>query len=115
MCVGPLMHITVTCVLSTTAPSGPPQGFSVSFTEPHTGTLSWAAPAEEDQNGVITGYTLSCLPGLRGLPAVYSTSGSYTFDTFTPAMAYSCLVYASTVVGEGPSANITFTTPEDGK
>ena len=95
-------------------PSGPPQHFQVNITGSRTVELSWSAPIEEDQNGVITSYYLSCEPELNGLPAVLENPGSYPFTGLTPATEYNCIVYASTAVGDGPSMVTSFTTLEDG-
>ena len=95
-------------------PSGPPQDFQVNITGSRTVKLSWSAPIEEDQNGIITSYSLSCQPEFNGLPAVLGNPGSYSFTGLTPVTEYNCTVYASTAVGDGPSMITSFTMPEDG-
>ncbi len=96
------------------APSGSPLDFQVNVGNSVTVTLSWSAPAEEDQNGIISGYTLSCQPEFRGLPTAVNDPGEYLYEGLTPATEYECAVYASTAVGDGPPVMVVFTTPEDG-
>ena len=96
------------------APSGPPRQFNVTIAGPQTVEISWSSPDEVNRNGIITGYTLACEPGIEGLPTEFAAPGSYVLEDFIPAKQYTCTVYASTAPGSGPPANTTFVTPEDG-
>lgn len=95
-------------------PHAPPRNFTVGIITSRVLLFSWSPPAEENRNGVITGYTLTCEPDIDAIPAVFVTEGNHTVGGFTPATQYNCSVYASTNGGDGPPAVTLITTPEDG-
>ena len=81
-------------------------------------TFSWSPPAPTLRNGVITGYTLSCVPeaGRRNtISKQYTTAGTFTLGGFTPATSYNCSISASNSLGSGPAVYMVVTTLDDGK
>ena len=75
-------------------------------------SLMWEAVNEDEQNGEILSYTLTCTIGsdvafeLNLIPTVEEIElGVYKVDA-----TYSCEIYASNSAGNGPSATITVTT-----
>ena len=101
--------------LTSTAPSGPPLHFTIEAAGTTVLEFSWSPPAEEERNGVITGYTLSCQPPADQLPAVFSDAGEYILDGFIAGTEYNCSVVASTSVGSGPSTSTMGSTEDDSK
>ena len=77
--------------------------------------FSWSPPSLEDQNGIITDYTLSCSPSPSSLPLSFTQSGSFTVPGFSPNTEYSCSVVASNGLGPGPTSVIVFSTQKDCK
>ena len=104
-----------TCFASL-GPSSPPTNFVVSASDPTTLQFTWSPPPAETHNGVITSYTLSCLPDeeMINFPVTYTAAGTYTLSGFRAATMYNCSVYATTSGGSGPAALQTITTPDDG-
>ena len=78
-------------------------------------TFSWSPPAPTERNGVITGYSLSCVPvSGRGntISMQYTAAGTFTLGGFTPATSYNCSISASNSQGSGPVSSMISTTPE---
>ena len=101
------------------APTGPPQSFTVAPGARNM-TFSWSLPALTLRNGVITGYSLSCVPevGTRGRNTIsmqYTAAGTFTLGGFTPAISYNCSISADNSQGSGPLIHRVVTTPDDGK
>ena len=66
-------------------------------------TLTWSSPLEEERNGIIISYTVSCSGGsgdnfLVTLNPIFVIQ----FYSLCPNTEYSCSVAASTAVGIGP-------------
>ena len=83
-------------------------------------TFSWSLPALTLCNGVITGYSLSCVPevGTRGRNTIsmqYTAAGTFTRGGFTLAISYNCSISADNSQGSGPLMHRVVTTPDDGK
>ena len=97
------------------APSGPPLSFTVLATGPRSLNFSWDPPAEEDRNGFITGYKLSCQPDTEQLPMFFAEAGEYIIDGFAPGSEYVCFVFASTSAGDGPQTSATESSHDDSK
>ena len=98
------------------APSGPPTSFSTADVRPENVTLSWALPAEEDRNGVIIGYMVTCVAEAGIFTSTITTSDVMaTVAGLAPYSSYTCSVSASTSVGVGPPATLNFTSATDGK
>jgi len=74
------------------APDGPPQNFIVtSSAGARNVTFSWSPPAPTLRNGIITGYSLSCVPERVGESTVsmgYTQTGTFTLEGFAPATTY---------------------------
>ena len=86
------------------APTGPPQTFTVSPGVRNM-TFSWSPPAPTERNGVITGYSLSCVPEAGGgntISMQYTVAGTFTLGGFTPFTSYNCSISASNSRGSGP-------------
>ena len=116
-----LCTVVITCLLSCdfSAPNGPPQSFVVI---PRTGarnvTFSWSPPAPTLRNGIITGYSLSCVAegGVESTVSMwYSQSGTFALEGFAPATTYNCSISASNSRGSGPVTYVVVTTMDDGK
>lgn len=86
----------------TTAPSGPPQNFTLSV-ENTTLILSWQPPAPEDRNGVIISYTLSCTSD-EGSSITLTLTAILGISLYelSPDTTFTCQIAASTSVGIGP-------------
>ena len=81
-------------------------------------TFSWSPPAPTLRNGVITGYSLSCVPEVGGGNSIsmqYTAAGTFTLGGFTPATSYNCSISASNSLGSGPTAHVVVTTLNDGE
>ena len=92
------------------APSGAPVNFTASLN----GTvllLTWEPPDEDERNGEIVSYFLSCFIeddlvfeiNVTDIQEIYL--GVYKHES-----TYSCDLYASTEVGGGPNATVSFDT-----
>ena len=103
--------------ISHPVPISPPVNLSLVTSTSTSVTLSWASPPTQDQNGIITGYTLQVFSFQLGLlrETNVSSNGS-TVDSLHPYTTYLFKVAAMTVVGRGPySDNLTATTQQDGR
>ena len=80
-------------------------------------TLSWEPPLFEDQNGVITGYTINVtLNETEESFELFSNSLNLTADVFRPFRNYIFKIAGQTAVGVGSFSDpITIMTPEDGR
>lgn len=102
------------------APSAPPQ--DVTCTSPSSTSIlvSWAPPAREFQNGVITGYTIqyASTDGIKVSERTERTppeSSSYLLENLHKWTEYGITVRARTEAGEGPeSLQLLVRTEEDG-
>ena len=93
------------------APSGYPKNFSI-LTSSRSLNISWEPPIPSERNGVIVAYNVTC----------NSSEESYELRTsefvqmihgLVPGTHYTCLVTASTIVGNGPSSVMTVVTKEE--
>jgi len=99
------------------APDGPPKSFIVSAGARNV-TFSWSPPAPTLRNGIITSYSLFCVPEGDGESTVsmqYTETGTFTLEGFAPATTYNCSISASNSEGSGPVANVVVATMENGK
>ena len=108
----------IKCSNVTLGPSSPPSDFQLSATTPTSIMFHWSPPPEDDQNGIITSYVLTCQSEAETVPVMvsmrYPTAGSYSISGFSSTITYNCSVYAITAGGSGPSATQTITMPNDG-
>ena len=103
--------------ISHPVPTSPPVNLSLVTSISTSVTLSWAPPPTQDQNGIITGYTLQVFSSQLGLlrETNVSSNGS-TVDSLHPYTTYLFRVAAMTVVGRGPYSDyLTVTTQQDGR
>ena len=98
-------------------PSGRPQNVTNGSIRSRSAVITWEPPSEEDQNGIITNYTISvAVTGTNETFLLYSVSTSITIATLKPYTTYFLRVAASTSVGQGPPSTVLIlSTPEDGK
>ena len=82
-------------------------------------SFSWNSPEEtQELSGLITGYVLSCIPLLEGIPTPVPVTHNASqplmamITNLDPGVNYSCSVAAISSVGEGASARDTATTLE---
>jgi len=78
---------------------------------------TWNPPPLNEQNGIITSYSLTCLlyDQDTNITQLYSTHGTFSVSGFIPAATYNCSVFARTSGGRGPSVYQTVTLLDDGK
>ena len=107
----------LTLISFSSAPSGPPQGFTVTSVSATTMELSWQPPPLHQQNGLVQSYTV----------AVFEVDTNTTQQIFRDFMQNSIVLtglhpyYIYTVsvaaytVGLGPATTITTTTEQAGK
>ena len=80
--------------------------------------FSWSPPPEDDQNGIIIRYILTCRSEAQVVsemfPMSYPAAGRYNISGFRPTITYNCSVYAVTLGGRGPSAVQVIIMPNDG-
>ena len=108
-------NVKVFSYCSSLAPTGPPEDFTVTQPGARNMTFSWSPPALTLRNGVITGYSLSCVPEAGGGNTIfmqYSAAGTFTQEGFTPATSYNCFISASNSQGRGPATYLINTTLE---
>ena len=94
-----------------------PQSFTVTNGKRNM-TFSWFPPVPTLHNGVITGYSLSCVPEVGGRNTIskeYTAAGTFTLGGFTPATSYNCSISASNIWGNGPVACRVVSTQDDCK
>ena len=83
-------------------------------------SLSWDPPLQELQNGVITGYQLSCIEEGSAIPVPFtnktlnSSNTFYTITDITPFQLFNCSISAINSGGIGPSEVCVFMAAEDG-
>ena len=93
------------------APGAPPQNFIFLLMDevPEMVDFFWEPPPPDQQNGIITRYSIVCTPIGSGQPVNFvvndnSMSGilNATVGMFIPATQYFCSITASTSAGPGP-------------
>ena len=99
--------------------TGPPLGFTVTQQRSRNMTFSWSPPAPTGRNGVITGYSLSCIPEAGGggssISMQYTAASTFTLGGFIPATSYNCSISARNIWGNGPAAYKVVSTLDDCK
>ena len=97
--------------ICSTVPTGAPVNFSAVLDNTVL-SLTWAPVDENDQNGEILSYTLTC--GIDSDVAfelnLTVTVEEIELGVYEADATYSCDIYASNSAGNGPSATITVTT-----
>ena len=93
-----------------TAPSASPTDFTVNVVATAV-CLAWNPPPEDQQNGVLTTYTLTCTGVSDYVQAVKTHVRSFCFDSRVGNEEHLCSMTASTAAGTGPATEaITVTT-----
>lgn len=97
-------------------PSGYPQNFRVVGNTSRSVDFQWEPPLMEDQNGIITMYTIMQMIVLTGDSNEYVTNSTHmTVTDLTPHATYVWTIAASTSVGRGPySTALNHIMPEEG-
>ena len=99
------------------APSGAPLTVSVFLSHLHSSAqFQWGRVPQEEQNGPITNYHLSCHSSTNSRLQIEENFNSSIFQfelaNLEPGTKYECSVSASTAAGRGPeSTPVKFTTP----
>lgn len=93
------------------APSGAPVNFTASLN----GTvvlLTWEPPLEDERNGAIVSYFLSCSVDDDSILELNMTGmiQEIYLGVYEHESTYSCDLYASTAVGSGPNTTVSFNT-----
>ena len=104
-------------LVSFPAPTGPTQSFTVAPGARNI-TFSWSSAVPTLRDGVITGYSLSCVPEAGGGNSIfmqYTAAGTFTLGGFTPATSYNCSIFASNIWGNGPAVYSMVSTLDDCK
>ena len=78
---------------------------------PDTVLFSWDPPPAGERNGVIAGYIIACTPTDSGdTRALASNNTSISFDMLQPGTTYGCTFLAFTLLGNGPTAELSLLT-----
>lgn len=104
-------------LLFSPVPSGPAQAVNITVISSEEALVMWEAPDPEDQNGIITGYSIN-VTLVRTSQTVQMTSSTNALylDNLLPFRTYTCRVAARTSVGVGPySIATSFMTEEAGE
>ena len=98
------------------APSGKPGELCVHHRTSGSAHLSWALVPKDQQNGIITGYTVQVVGPdfLREISITNATTTSTDVSGLKPSTSYYFSVSAMTVAGSGPPARSLSTTPQRG-
>lgn len=99
------------------APSGPPEGVTVGDTLSTSFIVIWQPPANENQNGLILGFTVKIVDlSSNNETQIYVTETSLEVLDLMPFTLYEVAIAAHNAAGRGPfSVVITVETEESGK
>ena len=99
------------------APSGGPGGLTIHYscTLLATAKLSWNPPQKDQQNGIITGYTVPVLGPCRSTHEFSTDTTSIVIPNLNPFTLYTFKVSAKTKAGSGPAASKQSKTPKGGE
>jgi deleted in colorectal carcinoma protein len=100
-----------------TAPSGKPGELHVSHRTPTSAQLSWTPVPKDQQNGIITGYTVQVAGPdfIQDISIADATTTSAEVSGLRPNTSYYFSVSAMTVAGTGPPTRSFSITPRGGK
>ena len=113
----------------TIAPSGTPKWLTVRCSLPTSVQLSWGAVPKDQQNGLITGYSIlvegpdttrntnTVSDRIRPHPLMEDAEEVFNSDMsdLRPSTEYTFSVSAVTVAGSGPAISVSFITPQKGE
>lgn len=99
------------------APSGPPEGVTVGDTLSTSFIVIWQPPANENQNGLILGYTVKIVDlSSSNETQIYVTETTFEVLDLMPFTLYEVAIAAHNAAGKGPfSVVITVETEESGE
>ena len=115
------LHTLITYLLFvfflSSVPTGPAQDLNITVVSSDQALIMWEAPVLEDQNGVISGYTINVTLVRTGQSFQRtSTTTAFLLDGLLPFTTYTCSVAAMTSVGVGPyTIAASFITEEAGE
>eukprot|EP00800_Vazella_pourtalesii_P019759 TRINITY_DN684_c0_g1_i2.p1 TRINITY_DN684_c0_g1~~TRINITY_DN684_c0_g1_i2.p1 ORF type:complete len:1118 (-),score=311.70 TRINITY_DN684_c0_g1_i2:160-3231(-) len=95
------------------APTAAPTNLMIESHTPYITTLTWSAPAIDHQNGKITYYNIQLTEEGMTPELIMAPSLSFHLSPLKAHTSYTVTVAAVTSVGSGPSASVTFMTPQD--
>ena len=112
-----LQYLSYALLYTISVPSGPPQNIAESSISSRSAVISWAPPREEDQNGIITNYTVEVeRAGGSDFLVLVVSSTSANITSLKPFRDYFISIAASTSIGRGPfSSSLSIVTLEAGK
>ena len=99
------------------APSGAPLNIVAEANSSRSILVQWDPPPLQQQNGVLTGYTVN-ITQIAGEQRFHfqTTEQSLYVEGLTPHTTYECIIAAMTRVGTGPFSGIfTLQTFEEGE
>ena len=96
---------------------GPSHGLSVSYKLPTIAEISWKSFATEQQNTIITGYTVQVVgsDSKQEIPVTDPNATTVEVPGLKPFTSYTFNISAMTKVGTGPVATVSSTTPKEGE
>lgn len=97
-------------------PTATPRNLSVAAVTPRSLNISWLPPPEEEQNGIITNYSIVVEEeDATVVIEIFTDELQLVIENLLPFHIYGVHVAASTSIGYGPStAPHLIETPEDG-
>ena len=97
-------------VLSSTAPTGAPDGVSEVSVTANSITVQWGEVPCMDRNGEITGYTVNATINGEIIATENVNDGSASVSGLNPSTEYIVTVAAINSAGTGPFSSISITT-----
>ena len=101
-----------------TAPSGKPGALRVRHRTATSAQLSWTPVPKDQQNGIITGYSVQVVEpdsAIREISIMDATATSAEVSGLKPRTSYYFSISARTMAGTGPAARDLSITPQRGK
>ena len=99
------------------APCGSPEWLTVRCNDPTSVRLFWGAVPEDQQNGIITGYSIQ-VEGPDTTASIPANGGYPTYKEVSdlkPSTEYTFSVSAKTIAGSGPAISVFYVTPQEGE
>ena len=120
MCISSATTLCLFVVLSSfSAPSAAPVNVTGAVVNSTSAFFTFESPSDDDLNGVLVGFTITCIPYFSGLSTItttisITTGGSLTVTELQPGTPYTCGVAANNSHGSGPTEDVFILTPEEG-
>ena len=95
----------------------PHTGLSIKHGLPTIAEISWKPLPEGEESSLVTGYKVQVVgpDPIRDIPVPDANTTSITVSELRPSTSYIFKISAMIKDGNGPSATITSTTPEEGE